>query len=114
SYHITRGLLPSILKTQGAHIFNLCSTASIMAYTNGGSYCISKFAMLGFTKVLREELKTQNIKVTAVLPGATFTNSWAGTSLPKERFIPPQEIARAIWDCYNLKNAVVEELLIRP
>lgn len=113
SYHITRALLPLIKMCQG-HIFNICSTASITAYTNGGSYCISKFAMLGMSKVLREELKPQGVRVTAVLPGATLTNSWEGTSLPETRFMNPNDIAKAIVECYQLKTAVVEELLLRP
>ena len=70
--------------------------------------------MLGFSKVLREELKSDGIKVTAVLPGATYTNSWVGTTLPESRFMPSFEIAKAVWGCYDLKSAVVEELLIRP
>ncbi len=113
SYHITRALLPLIKMCQG-HIFNICSTASITAYTNGGSYCISKFAMLGMSKVLREELKPQGVRVTSVLPGATLTHSWEGTTLPETRFMNPKDIAKAIVECYQLKTAVVEELLLRP
>ncbi|MEO6038699.1 MAG: SDR family oxidoreductase, partial [Saprospiraceae bacterium] len=65
AYNLTRGLLPLLLPHRSGHIFNMCSVASILAYPNGGSYSISKFALLGFTKVLREELKNQGIKVTA-------------------------------------------------
>ena len=114
AYHITRALLPNIQHSGRAHIFNICSTASTMAYVNGGSYCISKFAMLGFSKVLREELKTKKIKVTAVMPGATYTDSWSGSDLPPERFIDPADVARSVFDCYSLTTAVVEELIIRP
>ena len=53
----------------------MCSVASILAYPNGGSYSISKFALLGFSKVLREELKEKGIKVTSILPGATWSDS---------------------------------------
>ncbi|MBL7876963.1 MAG: SDR family NAD(P)-dependent oxidoreductase, partial [Cyclobacteriaceae bacterium] len=97
------------------HIFNICSIASIKAYPNGGSYAISKFALLGFSKVLREELKEHGIRVTAVLPGATKTASWAGSTLPDSRFIKPEDVAETIFSAYSLSpNAVVEELLIRP
>ena len=54
AYHLTKAILPSMQKSNSGHIFTICSTASITAYTAGGSYCISKFALLGFTKVLRE------------------------------------------------------------
>jgi len=115
AYGVTRGLIPNFLKQQSGHIFNICSTASIMPYIDGGSYCISKYALYGMTKVLREEMKEHGVKVTAVLPGATYTSSFEGTDLPEERFMKPEDVAEAIWGAYNLSShAVVEELLIRP
>ena len=60
------------------HIFNMCSIASLHAYANGGAYSISKFALYGFSKNLREEMKPHGIKVTSVHPGAVMTDSWEG------------------------------------
>jgi NAD(P)-dependent dehydrogenase (short-subunit alcohol dehydrogenase family) len=115
TYHMTRGLISLIKKSRKPYIFNICSTASITAYVNGGSYCISKFAQLGFTKVLRQELKEDGIKVSAVLPGATLTNSWLGTDLPPERFSDPKSVASLINAAYQLSDTtVLEELVIRP
>ncbi len=115
AYHLTRSLLPGMLQMKRGHIFNICSTASITAYTNGGSYCISKFALLGFSKVLRAELKDKGIRVTSVLPGATLTASWAGVDLPEERFMKPEDVADIIWASWQLSDrSVVEEILLRP
>ena len=115
AYHLTRGIIDSMIEECKGHIFTICSTASITAYPNGGSYCISKFALYGMTKVLREEMKPYNIKVTAVLPGATLTDSWKGTELPEERFVAPNDVSDAIWAAYSLSpRAVLEEILIRP
>ena len=115
AYHLTRGVIGAMMDNKKGHIFTICSTASIIAYPNGGSYCISKFALYGMTKVLREEMKPHNIKVTAVLPGATFTDSWQGTDLPEDRFIASKDVADAIWSAYCLSpRAVLEEILIRP
>lgn len=115
AYHLTRAFLPSFIAKKAGHIFTVCSTASITAYTLGGSYCISKFALLGFTKVLREELKEQGVKVTAILPGATLTPSWDGVDLPESRFIPVDDIANTIWSAYAMSpSTVIEEILIRP
>jgi short-subunit dehydrogenase len=114
-YYITKGFVPEMIRRRAGHIFNLCSTASITPYINGGSYCISKYAVYGMTKVLREELKEHNVRVTAILPGATLTASWEGVDLPPERFIKPEDVAMAIFNAYCLsENSVVEELLIRP
>lgn len=115
AYYLTKALVPVMIAQKQGSIFNICSTASITPYTNGGSYCISKYALYGMTKVLREEMKPYGIKVTAVLPGATLTASWEGTTLPVERFIKPEDVADTIWDIYQLSpNTVVEEILIRP
>lgn len=115
AYHLTRGLVGGMVARRKGHIFMMCSTASITAYTNGGSYCISKFALLGMSRVLREELKPHDVKVTAILPGATLTDSWAGTDLPEERFLKPDDVADSTWAAYALsKSAVIEEMLIRP
>jgi NAD(P)-dependent dehydrogenase (short-subunit alcohol dehydrogenase family) len=115
AYHLTRGVVDDMMSRQSGHIFMMCSTASITAYTNGGSYCISKYALLGMSRVLREELKPHGVKVTALLPGATLTASWEGTDLPQERFMKPEDIAASVWAAYTLsKSAVVEEILIRP
>lgn len=115
AYYLTRGLVGDMMARKKGHIFSMCSIASITAYPNGGSYSISKFALYGMTKVLREEMKPHHVKVTAILPGATLTESWAGTELPPERFIPPIDIANAVWMAYNASpGVVVEDLLIRP
>lgn len=115
AYHLTRAFLPTFQAQKSGHIFTICSTASITAYTAGGSYCISKFALLGFTKVLREETKTQGIKVTAILPGATLTPAWDGVELPESRFIPADDVASTIYSAYTMSpSTVLEEILIRP
>ena len=45
AYYVTKSLVPEMIKRRSGHIFNICSTASIMAYPNGGSYSITKFAL---------------------------------------------------------------------
>jgi short-subunit dehydrogenase len=115
AYYITRGLITNIFNSQNAHIFNMCSIASKFAYPNGGSYSISKFALLGFSKVLREELKDKNIKVTAILPGATWSDSWKNVDLPYERLMEADDIAKTIISCLHLSaSACVEEIILRP
>ncbi|GAB3251339.1 SDR family oxidoreductase [Larkinella harenae] len=114
-YHLTRGLIGDMMKQRQGHIFMMGSTASVTAYPNGGSYCISKFALLGLAKELREEMKPYGVKVTTLLPGATYTDSWAASGLPEARFMQPADVAEVIWSAYNLSaGAVVEEILLRP
>ena len=115
AYHLTRDLLPAMFATGAGHIFNICSIASLAAYENGGAYSISKFALLGFSKNLRLELKDSGIKVTAVCPGAVFTNSWAGSGVDPKRIMEANDIAKMIYAATQLSaQAVVEDIVMRP
>lgn len=115
AYHLTRAVLPAMKKQKSGHIFNMCSIASLKAYPSGGSYGIAKYALLGFSDNLREELKPTNIKVTAICPGAVYTSSWASTGLPADRFIKAADIADTVWAAYSLSgSADLETIVIRP
>jgi short-subunit dehydrogenase len=115
AYHTTRGVISMMIERRVGHIFNMCSIASFMAYPNGGSYAISKFALLGFSKCLRAEVKKSGLKVTAVMPGATLTDTWEGTSHPPERFMAAGDVADSVFAAYSLSGrSVVEEIIIRP
>lgn len=115
AYYLTRQLAPRMKACKSGYIINMCSVASLKAYENGGSYSISKFALLGFSKTLREELKPYNIKVSSIMPGATLTDSWAGADLPASRFAQPEDIAQLVYTITQLSEyAVVEDIVIRP
>lgn len=115
AYHLTRLLLPNMLQRRSGLIVNMCSIASLQAYPGGSSYGISKFALLGFSKCLREELKDSGIKVTAILPGATWSDSWKGCNEAPDRLMMAEDIAETIAYMMSLSpSAVVEEILLRP
>jgi short-subunit dehydrogenase len=115
AYHLTRTLLPAMMKRKSGHIFNMCSIASLHAYHNGGAYSISKYAMHGFSKNLREEMKLHNIKVTAIHPGAVFTDSWSGYDNSSKRIMEAEDIAKMVFACTQLSAAAcVEDIVIRP
>jgi len=115
AYYVTKGLIDDMVKRRQGHIFNIESIAGIKPYKSGSSYSISKYALHGMTKVLREEMKEFDVKVTAVIPGSTYTSTWEGVDLPEERFIKADDVADAVYSAYALSpNSVVEEILIRP
>ena len=115
AYHLTRLLLPKMMDVKSGHIFNICSIASVQAYHNGGAYSISKFALLGFSKNLREEMKPHNIKVTAVIPGAAYTDSWSSSGIDPKRMMEADDIAKMVFAVSQLSpQACVEEIVMRP
>jgi short-subunit dehydrogenase len=115
AYHFTRTVLPKMILRKTGHIFNMCSIASLHAYHNGGAYSISKYALHGFSKNLREEMKPYNVKVTAIHPGAVLTDSWGDYDNSKKRIMEAGDIAKMIYACSQLSFAAcVEDIVIRP
>lgn len=96
-------------------IVNICSVASLQAHPGGTGYCAAKAGLLGLTRVMREELRTRGVRVTAVLPGATSTPSWDGSGVPESRMMAAGDVARAVVDLTGLgRGTVVEEIVLRP
>lgn len=115
AYHLTKFIVPSMITAGSGHIFNMCSIAALNAYPGGGSYSISKYALHGFTKNLRHELKQHNIKVTGVYPGAVLTDSWVGFDNSTHRIMEVEDVAKMILNATQLSaGATVEEIVLRP
>jgi short-subunit dehydrogenase len=115
AYHVTRSVIDSMITQKSGHIFNMCSIASLKAYPNGGAYSISKYALAGFSTNLREEMKPHGIKVTAVYPGAAYTDSWEGSGIDPKRIMEANDVARMIYAAAHLSpQACVEEIILRP
>jgi short-subunit dehydrogenase len=115
AYHLTRTVLPDMMKRKSGHIINICSVASLHAYHNGGAYSISKYALHGFSKNLREEMKPHGIKVTAIHPGAVMTDSWGDFDNSSGRIMEAADIARMVYAITQLSpSACVEDLVMRP
>lgn len=96
------------------HIFNMCSVASFETLPHAGAYCVTKAAMLSLNNVMREELKNYGVKVTAILPGATYTHSWEGLGGISQNFVQAQDIALAVSSALNMSaNAYTEQIIIK-
>jgi short-subunit dehydrogenase len=114
-YYTSKFLGKKMRAAGHGHIFNICSVASKAPVKNGGSYSVTKAAMLSLNHVLRQELAPHNVKVTAFLPGSTKTSSWEGTTIPDEKFVQPEDIAETLFTILNLSKGVnVDEVLITP
>lgn len=112
---LTRYLAPLLFRAAKPHVFNICSVASQKYFPGSGSYSVTKYALLGYSRALREEWKERGVKVTTVLPGATFTRSWEGASVDPQRIMQAKDVAQAIVSAWQLPDtALVEELTLRP
>jgi short-subunit dehydrogenase len=82
----------------GSSVVNILSIAAKSGFPNWSAYCMSKFALEGFSQSVREELRDRKIRVINVYPAATDTNIWDRIEgeWPRGKMISPKEVARAV------------------
>ena len=115
AFAVTQAFLPAMRERGAGHLFYMGSVASIQAYPGNAGYCAAKHGVRGLARVVREETKDEGLRVTTVIPGATYTPTWDGVDLPEDRFMPPEDVARAVVDATDLSaRTVLEELVLRP
>lgn len=115
AYNLSREFIPYMIENKSGHIINIASIAAVQALKNGGAYAVSKSALYTMSRLLRQELKEYGIKVSSVLPGATYTGSWEGSGIDKNTLIQAEDVAEMVYAISNLSaSAVVEELIMRP
>lgn len=114
-YDLTRALVPHFKQNGEGHIFNISSKAGLQPYPNGGNYSISKYAVQGFSKNLRQELKPFGIKVTTVCPGPTMSYSWEGSGVDEEKIMRAEDVAAMIAAASKLSpQACVDQIILNP
>ena len=72
--HVIRAVLPFLREQQSGHIINISSNAGYVGFANASSYCASKFALVGISETLDQEVAPFGIKVTVVAPGQFRTS----------------------------------------
>ena len=98
----TQAVLPGMIERGRGSIVNVASIVGIMGFAGMGAYCATKFALLGFTEALRDEVIDRGIRVSAVCPGTTdtefFVTAQKGKLPAAQRLIlavPAERVARA-------------------
>jgi len=115
AYELYRYFGKTMIAAKKGHIFNICSIAAHEPVVAAGSYTVTKSALLSLNHIMRLETQEHGIKVTAIVPGSTLTASWEGTTVDKNRFILPEDIATAIITAYKMSpGANVEEIVMKP
>ncbi|MDN4068390.1 3-ketoacyl-ACP reductase [Paenibacillus vini] len=96
TYHVTRAALPHMLEQQSGDIINVASTAGERGFATGSAYCASKFALLGMTESLMQEVRKSNIRVVALTPSTVNTELAVNTGLKigdEDRMMQPEDVA---------------------
>jgi NAD(P)-dependent dehydrogenase (short-subunit alcohol dehydrogenase family) len=72
--NIIRNVMPYLRKQGSGHVINISSNAGYVGFANASSYNAAKFAVIGLTEALADEVRPFGIKVTVVAPGQFRTD----------------------------------------
>jgi len=112
-----RAALPTMMRQRSGTILNLASIAAKRALPGSAVYTATKMAVIGFSRVLAEELRPHGVRVGVLVPGAVDTPLWdtLGSSPPRDKMLRPEDVARAAVLMAALPpHASLEELTLLP
>ena len=116
-YLCAKYALPPMLEQGSGQIINVLSIAAKVAFQASSAYCAAKAGALALTKVLASEVRQQNIRVTAVLPGSVHTPFW--DDVPEHpdfaQMLTPEHVADTVVSvCQQPSGMVTEEIVVMP
>ena len=98
--YFTKVFLDCMIERNSGHIINVASLAASFGIPGMAAYCGSKFAMLGFSESLNQELKKTRIKVSVVSPIGVKTNFFNNESfnykIPMKYVLKPEKVSKAV------------------
>lgn len=109
TYYVTRAVLPSMIKESSGSIINIASTAGERGFATGSAYCASKFALLGMTESLMQEVRKSNIRVTALTPSTVNTELATNAGLKigdEDRMMQAEDVAELALATLKLSDRV--------
>ena len=116
-YLCSKCVLKPMLERQSGQIINVLSIAARVPFKASSAYCAAKAGALALTKVLSEEVRGQNIRVTAVSPGSIHTSFWDGIEGHPDfdLMLKPEHVAETIlFVAKQPLGMVIEEITVTP
>lgn len=99
TYYVTRAVLPGMIERQTGDIINISSTAGQRGAAVTSAYSASKFAVLGLTESLMQEVRKHNIRVSALTPSTVATPLALSNNLTDgnpDKVMQPEDLAEFI------------------
>ncbi|MFD2965938.1 SDR family NAD(P)-dependent oxidoreductase [Sphingobacterium bambusae] len=95
--NVIRNVMPYLRRQRSGHVINISSNMGYIGYANTGSYNASKFAVIGLSEALAQEVKPFGIHVTVIAPGMFRNNFMSDSTLAvAARLIPDYHVAEHI------------------
>ncbi len=117
---ITRALLPALRSARGLVVM-VNSGSGLRAGATFGAYCASKFALTALADVLREEERSNGVRVTSLHPGRTDTDmqrelvAWEDGAYDADQFLRVESVVKAVRLAVDATDeASIDSISIRP
>ena len=99
-----------MIKNKWGRIINIGSTSSYSGFKNGSIYCASKHAILGLSRTMHNELKSENVRTFCVSPGSIKTEMGKITKDQDfETFLDPKEVAKYVVFAISFDKELISE-----
>jgi short-subunit dehydrogenase len=93
---LVQAVLPKMKEAKYGYIINVASICGVEAYAEVGAYCASKFALVGYSEALDQELANYGVKVTVICPSWVTTRMSSRSPVPPNLRIQPEDIASTV------------------
>jgi NAD(P)-dependent dehydrogenase (short-subunit alcohol dehydrogenase family) len=115
SFLCAREALRRMQAQRRGHIMTVCSVAAREAFAECAAYTAAKAGQVGFTRVLAAEARPYDVRVTALLPGATDTAIWDDRpGFDRTKMMRAEELASFVVETLVRPALAVEELVVMP
>lgn len=109
TYHMLRAVLPGMIENSKGDIINISSTAGERGFATGSAYNASKFAVMGLTEAVLQEVRKHNIRVTALTPSTVNTDLAVNAGLKigeEDHMMQPEDVAELALAALKLPSRV--------
>jgi NAD(P)-dependent dehydrogenase (short-subunit alcohol dehydrogenase family) len=115
--YLTQAALGALKRNAPADVVNIASIAGLQGFPEGTAYCAAKHGVVGFSRALAEELKPENIRVTAICAGSIDTEFFDRfrPTLERARMLQVEDAVRALMYVLTAPPHVMHgEIVLRP
>lgn len=119
AFYCSRAAIPHLRRRGGGWIINISSLAGRNPFVGGAAYCASKAGLDAFTEVLMQEVRYDNIRVSAIAPGSVATGfggpAFAKSPAEQDWKIAPEDVATLVLDLVSFPaRSLPSRIEVRP
>jgi NAD(P)-dependent dehydrogenase (short-subunit alcohol dehydrogenase family) len=114
AFYCSREALFRFGTTRGGYIVNIGSMAGANAFAGGAAYNASKFGLTGFTEAMMQDVRSEDVRVSYIMPGSVATG-FGGHSGGSDWKIWPEDVAEIVRSLLKLpQRTLVSRVEVRP